>query len=47
DQGTTEVYIIDVLAGHCGSNPVPAWIDQTEATRAGGTIGRWISRGRF
>ncbi|MCC7125393.1 MAG: hypothetical protein IT178_11130, partial [Acidobacteria bacterium] len=41
DQGTTEVYIIDVLAGHCGSNPVPAWIDQTEATRAGGTIGRW------
>lgn len=47
DPGTTEVYIIDILGGHCGSNPTPAWIDQTEATRNAGTIGRWISRGRF
>ncbi len=47
DEGTTEVYIIDILGGHCGPNPTPAWIDQTEATRNAGTIGRWISRGRF
>jgi hypothetical protein len=47
DQGTTDVYIIDIIVSHCGSNPGPAWIDQTEATRQGGSIGRWISRGRF
>jgi hypothetical protein len=47
DEGTTEVYIIDVISGHCGSAPAPAWIDQTEATVRSGSIGRWISRGRF
>lgn len=47
DQGTTEVYIIDIIIGHCGNSPGPAWIDQTEVTRQAGTIGRWISRGRF
>ncbi|MEZ5284065.1 MAG: hypothetical protein R2712_04495 [Vicinamibacterales bacterium] len=41
DEGTTNVYIIDVIGGHCGSNPSPAWLDQTEATRQAGTIGRW------
>ncbi|MDH4063239.1 MAG: fibronectin type III domain-containing protein, partial [Acidobacteriota bacterium] len=41
DEGTTNVYIIDVIGGHCGGNPQPAWIDVTEATRNGGTIGRW------
>jgi hypothetical protein len=47
DSGSTAVYIIDVIGGHCGSNPSPAWIDVTDATYNGGTIGRWISRGRF
>jgi hypothetical protein len=47
DEGTTDVYIIDVVSGHCGSNPGPAWIDQTENTRNSGTIGRWTGRGRF
>jgi hypothetical protein len=47
DEGTTEVYIVDVMVGHCGSNPGPAWIDQTETTRNAGTIGRWTGRGRF
>lgn len=41
DEDTTQVYIIDIMYGHCGGNPSPGWIDQTEATRAGGTIGRW------
>lgn len=40
-EGRTEVYIIDVIGGHCGDNPSPAFTDVTEATRQGGTIGRW------
>jgi hypothetical protein len=47
DQNSTEVYIVDVIGGHCGSNPGPTWIDVTAATINGGAIGRWISRGRF
>ena len=45
-EGSTDVYIIDVIGGHCGDSPSPAWIDQTEATRAGGTIGMWTLAGR-
>jgi hypothetical protein len=41
DENTTNVYIIDVIGGHCGSSPGPNWHDVTEATRQGGTIGRW------
>ena len=44
DEGTTNVYIIDVIGGHCGGNPDAAWIDNTEATRRAGTIGRWTLR---
>ena len=40
-EGRTEVYIIDVISGHCGPDPGTTWIDQTEVTRLGGTIGRW------
>jgi hypothetical protein len=47
DAGSTAVYIIDVVAGHCGPSPSPAWIDVTDATYNGGSTGRWISRGRF
>jgi hypothetical protein len=47
DEGSTNVYIIDVIGGHCGSSPNPVWNDVTEATRQGGSIGRWTSRGRF
>ncbi len=41
DEGTTNVYIIDVIFAHCGSNPGPIWHDVTGATRAAGAIGRW------
>jgi hypothetical protein len=44
--GSTQVYIIDIMLGHCGS-PAPAWIDQTGVTAQQGTIGRWTGRGRF
>lgn len=46
-EGSTEVYIIDVIGGHCGDNPSAAWIDVTQATIDGGTIGMWTGRGRF
>ncbi len=45
--GSTSVYIIDVMLGHCGSSPAPAWIDQTGLTAQQGSIGRWTGRGRF
>ncbi len=45
--GSTQVYIIDVVGGHCGSNPSATWIDVTDATYGAGTVGRWITRGRF
>jgi hypothetical protein len=41
-QNNTQVYIIDVLFQHCGNSPSPAWIDQTAATAASNTIGRWM-----
>ena len=41
DENSTNVYIIDVIGGHCGGNPGPNWLDQTRATRDAGTIGRW------
>lgn len=44
DENSTNVYIIDVIAGHCGGNPGPNWLDQTQATREAGTIGRWTLR---
>ena len=47
DTNSTEVYIIDIIGGHCGASPSPIWADQTELTRNSGTIGRWTSRGRF
>lgn len=45
--GSTEVYIIDIIGGHCGASPVPTWNDVTQITLDSGTIGRWVNRGRF
>jgi hypothetical protein len=44
DEGTKNVYIIDIIGGHCGGNPTPNFQDQTGATRAAGTIGIWTLR---
>ncbi len=41
DEDTQQVYIIDIIGGHCGNRPTPAWINQTDATRNAGTIGIW------
>jgi len=46
-EGSEEVYIIDVIVGHCGPSPEPGFLDQTQATADAGTIGRWTGRGRF
>jgi hypothetical protein len=35
------VYIIDIVGGHCGSNPTPNFQNQTQATLDAGTIGVW------
>lgn len=45
-ESSTDVYIVDVIGGHCGPTPSPAFTDVTEATRMGGTIGRWTLAGR-
>lgn len=34
-----EVYIFDLIGGHCGT-PSPVWIDVTDITNSSGTIGR-------
>lgn len=47
DENSTDVYIIDVVGGHCGPTPSAIWNDVTQVTIDSGTIGRWISRGRF
>ena len=44
---STQVYIIDVIGGHCGPSPGPSWNDVTDITYSSGTIGRWATRGRF
>lgn len=46
-EGSTEVYIIDIIVGHGGPDPRPGWTDVTQATLDGGTVGKWTSRGKF
>ena len=46
--GRVEVYIFDLIAGHCGAAPSPFWGDVTDITSSSGTIGRTMypRRGR-
>lgn len=48
-EGDLRVYIIDVIGNHCpiSGSPGPNWQDQTNATRSGGTVGRWTTAGRL
>ena len=41
-EGSTNVYIVDVIAGHCGPNPSAAFQDVTVFAP-----GVWTGRGRF
>jgi hypothetical protein len=40
--GRPEVYIFDLIGGHCGSTPSTIWTDVTDVTFNSGTIGRTI-----
>lgn len=42
-RNSTDVTIVDIIFKVCGhgANPQPTWIDQTQATRDAGAIGRW------
>jgi hypothetical protein len=39
-QGSTQVYIFDLLAGHCGPTPSLFWGDVTDITFSSGTVGK-------
>jgi hypothetical protein len=45
-EGSTEVYIIDVIVGHCGDTPQAGWIDVTQATLDADTVGMWTLAGQ-
>ena len=38
DEGNREIYVVDVIGGHCGSNPGASWINQTGV---GGADAAW------
>ena len=29
-EGSRDVFVVDVIGGHCGATPGPAWIDQSQ-----------------
>ena len=41
-QGSSDVYIFDLISGHCGATPGLIWNDVTDITFDSGTIGRTI-----
>jgi hypothetical protein len=43
---STDVYIIDIIVGHCGDNPQAGWIDVTQATLDANTVGMWTLAGQ-
>jgi hypothetical protein len=46
--GRQEVYIFDIIGGHCGGDPFAVWNDVTDETSRQGAIGRtmWPRPGR-
>lgn len=43
---STDVYIIDMIVGHCGDTPQAAWIDVTQATLDADSVGMWTLAGQ-
>jgi hypothetical protein len=43
---STDVFIIDMIVGHCGKDPQAGWIDVTQATLDAGTVGMWTLAGQ-
>jgi hypothetical protein len=48
-EGSSQVYIFDLIAGHCGPTPSVTWGDVTDITYSSGTVGRttYPRRGRL
>ena len=44
-ENSTDVYIIDMITGHCGDAPSAGWIDVTQATLDKNEIGRFTLAG--
>jgi hypothetical protein len=44
DEGTADVYEVDILSDQCGSDARPAW---NVVTASGGQRPSWTSRGRW
>jgi hypothetical protein len=42
-EGSPDTYVVDMIGGHCGPTPSPAWIDQTGV---GGALALWTLAGR-
>ena len=42
-ESAPEIYVIDIIGGHCGPSPSPAWID---VTGVGGASALWTLNGR-
>jgi hypothetical protein len=38
DESTRQIYVLDVIVGHCGGNPGAFWLNQTGV---GGADARW------
>jgi hypothetical protein len=47
DENSIDVYIVDIIGGHCGPTPYVTWNDVTAVTYDNGGVGRWTGRGRF
>jgi hypothetical protein len=45
DEYSRKIYTIDVIGGHCGSNPVPVW--NNTQPNGGPGLSAWTGRGRF
>lgn len=43
---STDVFILDIIVGHCGDDPQAGWIDVTQATLDAGTVGMWTLAGQ-
>ena len=41
-EGSKQGYVIDILLGHCGPTPAPAWIDQSTITFNSNTTGGYL-----
>jgi hypothetical protein len=44
DEGSPDVYVVDIITGHCSAAAHPGWLD---VTGVGGALAAWTGWGRF